>query len=31
MAPSIDEIAHGQVEATSSCKVGINGFGRIGN
>jgi glyceraldehyde 3-phosphate dehydrogenase len=31
MAPSIDEVAHSQVQATSACRVGINGFGRIGN
>jgi glyceraldehyde 3-phosphate dehydrogenase len=30
MAPSIDDVAHGQVQATSACTVGINGFGRIG-
>ncbi|CAG7979364.1 unnamed protein product [Penicillium salamii] len=30
MAPSIDDVLHGQVQVTSPCKVGINGFGRIG-
>ncbi|CAG7973501.1 unnamed protein product [Penicillium olsonii] len=30
MAPSIDDAPHGQVQVTAPCKVGINGFGRIG-
>ncbi|KAJ5335125.1 hypothetical protein N7541_004957 [Penicillium brevicompactum] len=30
MAPSINDVPHGQVQVTSPCKVGINGFGRIG-
>lgn len=31
MVPSINEISHGQAQVASPCKVGINGFGRIGN
>ncbi|KAJ6027562.1 hypothetical protein N7499_001018 [Penicillium canescens] len=30
MAPSINDASHSHVQATSACKVGINGFGRIG-